>query len=71
MAVRYVIVETQAVWERAWWRVEVPEDMPETERADYVREQAISGNGELVCKEVKGAVESMDSDWEEPEPEVG
>jgi hypothetical protein len=69
--VRYVVTQNQAVWERAQWRVEVPDDMPEAERADYVREQAMGGNAELVWNEVRSAVEGMDDDWDTPKPEDG
>ncbi len=66
---RYVIKQDQAVWERAQWAIEVPDDMPESEREDYVREQIDDGQGELLWTQITTSVEGIDSEWFDCQPE--
>jgi len=66
---RYVIKQDQAVWERAQWAIEVPNDVPESEREDYVREQIDDGQGELLWTQITTSVEGIDSEWFDCQPE--
>lgn len=59
---KFTVYRDQAVWEREFFEIEVPDSIPESEREEWINEQLEANSVESFATEIISSVEGMDTE---------